>query len=100
MGPRSGPSFSYHLHIFLNKFLTRGDSIPHTQLANAFLPFDKLDVWHSFKFSLDTLGNDVDGQEGRDSVRAQPSRGDASSGRFDVDAETTGLHGAHSYVST
>lgn len=101
------PSFSYHLRIFLNRFLTRGDSIPRTQLANAFLPFDKLDVWHSFKFSLDTLGNDVDGQEGRDSVRAQPSRGDASSGRFDVvvvtytdDAETTGLHGAHSYVST
>jgi hypothetical protein len=75
-------------------------SIPRTQLGNAFLPFDKLDVWHSFKFSLDTLGNDVDGQEGKDSVRAQPGRGEASSARFDVvmvthtdEAETTGPHG-------
>lgn len=38
------PSFSYHLRIFLNRFLTRGDSIPRTQLGNAFLPFDKLDI--------------------------------------------------------
>ncbi|KAG1844153.1 hypothetical protein F4604DRAFT_1884476 [Suillus subluteus] len=93
------PSFSYHLRIFLNKFLTRGDSIPRTQVGNAFLPFDKLDVWHSFKFSLDTLGNDVDGQKGIDLVRAQPGRG-KSPGRFDVvvvthndGAESTGLHG-------
>ncbi|KAG1834650.1 hypothetical protein F4604DRAFT_1944865 [Suillus subluteus] len=99
------PSFSYHLRIFLNKFLTRGDSIPRTQVGNAFLPFDKLDVWHSFKFSLDTLGNDVDGQKGIDLVRAQPGRG-KSPGRFDVvvvthndGAESTGLHGAPPYVS-
>ncbi|KAG1732830.1 hypothetical protein EDB19DRAFT_1896693 [Suillus lakei] len=76
-----------------------GDSIPHTQVSNAFLPFNKLDVWHSFKFSLDTLGNDVDGQKGIDLVRAQPGRGE-SPGRFDVvmvthmdGAESTGLHG-------
>ncbi|KAG2092950.1 uncharacterized protein F5147DRAFT_585707 [Suillus discolor] len=93
------PSFSYHLRIFLNKFLTRGDSIHCTQLGNAFLPFDQLDVWYSFKFSLDTLGNDIDGQKGIDLVRAQPGRGE-SPGRFDVvvvahkdGAESTGLHG-------
>ncbi|KAG1731859.1 uncharacterized protein EDB91DRAFT_1238880 [Suillus paluster] len=66
------------------------------------LPFHQLDVWHTFKFSLDTLGNDVDGQEEIDSVRAKPGKGraeDVGDGRFDVvvvaqsdEAESTGLH--------
>jgi len=100
------PSFTYHLCIFLNSFLSRGDTILHSQLPYTLLPFDKLDVWHSCKFSLDTLGNDVDGKEEMDSIRAQPGRGggrgdsEASTGRFDVvvvahtdQAESTGLHG-------
>ena len=36
--------------------------ISHAQLPNAQLPFDKIDVWHSCKFPLDILGNDVNGQ--------------------------------------
>lgn len=60
------------------------------------VPFDRLDVWHSCKFSLDVLGNDVDGQEEVDAVRVKPGReGEA---RFDTVlvahtniAETTGL---------
>ncbi|KAG1771393.1 hypothetical protein EV702DRAFT_1181468 [Suillus placidus] len=76
----------------------------HLRLPHARLPFHQLDVWHTFKFSLDTLGNDVDGQEEIDSVRAKPGKGRAGNvgdGRFDVvvvvqsdEAESTGLHDA------
>jgi len=69
------PSFLHHLRVYLNRLLPRGEAIPRIQLPHARLPFDRLDVWHTFKFSLDTLGNDVDGQEGIDSVRAKPGKG-------------------------
>jgi hypothetical protein len=92
------PSFSFHLRQYLNTLLSQGDSIPHAQLANAQLPFDKLDVWHTCKLSLDVLGNDVDGAEGVDVVKAKPGR--VGEARFDTvlvahrdDAETTGLKG-------
>lgn len=95
------PSFSHHLRHFLNSLMPPGQSIPRTQLAQAHLPFDSLDVWHSCKFSLDVLGNDVDGQEGRDAVKAKPERtGGTRGGRFDVvavantaEAQSTGLKG-------
>ena len=72
--------------------------VTRAQLPNAQLPFDKVDVWHSFKFPLDTLGNDVDGQESLDAVKAKPSsEGDARFGTVIVahseGAETTGLKG-------
>ena len=93
------PSFSLHLREYLNSILPQGDSIPRSQLANAQLPFDRLDVWHTCKFSLDVLGNDVDGEEGVDAVKAKPGR--AGEARFDTVlvahqdlAETTGLQGA------
>ena len=94
----NAPSFSLHLRQFLNSLLPSNETISRAQLPNAQLPFDKVDVWHSFKFPLDTLGNDVDGQESLDAVKAKPSsEGDA---RFDTvivahseGAETTGLKG-------
>ncbi|KIM56423.1 hypothetical protein SCLCIDRAFT_95955, partial [Scleroderma citrinum Foug A] len=43
------PSFSLHLREYLNSILPRGDSIPRSQLANAQLPFNRLDVWHTCK---------------------------------------------------
>ena len=61
------PSFLHHLRAYLNRLLPRREAIPCIQLPHAHLPFDHLDVWHTFKFSLDTLGNDVDGQEKIDS---------------------------------
>jgi hypothetical protein len=97
------PSFLHHLRVYLNRLLPRGEAISHIQLPHARLPFNALDVWHTFKFSLDTLGNDIDGQEGIDSVRAKPAkgRGNVGDGRFDVvvvaqsdEAESTGLEGA------
>ncbi|KAG1756201.1 uncharacterized protein EDB91DRAFT_1233081 [Suillus paluster] len=59
------PSFSYHLRIFLNKFLTRGDSIPYT------------------------LGNDIDGQKGRGE---SSGRFDVVVVTHKDGAESTGLH--------
>ena len=93
------PSFSLHLHEYLYSILPQGDSIPQSQLADAQLPFDRLDVWHTCKFSLDVLKNDVDGEEGIDAVKAKPGR--AGEARFNTVlvahqdlAETTGLQGA------
>ena len=78
--------------------LPPAETISHAQLSNAQLPFERVDVWHSCKFPLDILGNDVDGQGGLDAVKAKAGgEGDA---RFDMvliahseDAETTGLKG-------
>ncbi|KIM54118.1 hypothetical protein SCLCIDRAFT_31364 [Scleroderma citrinum Foug A] len=94
----NAPSFSFHLCQYLNSLLPPAKTISRAQLPNAQLPFDRADIWHSCKFPLDILGNDVDGQEGLDAVKAKPgSEGDA---RFDTvlvahseDAETTGLKG-------
>ncbi|KAG1777871.1 hypothetical protein EV702DRAFT_1179144 [Suillus placidus] len=79
--------FLHHLRVYLNRLLPRGEAISCIQLPHARLLFHQLDVWHTFKFSLDTLGNDVDGQEEIDSVRAKPGKGragDVGDGRFDV----------------
>jgi len=69
------------------------------QLAGAQLPFDRLSVWHMCKFALDILGNDVDGKEGVDAVKARPGKeGEARLNTVLVTykdiAETTGLQGA------
>jgi hypothetical protein len=94
------PSFSHHLIVYLNQFLDRSQTIPRSQLQYIQLPFDKVPVWHGFKFGLDTLGNDVDGKEDRDAVKARPRRGREGKERLDTvvvsyssDAESTGLQG-------
>jgi hypothetical protein len=94
------PSFSHHLILYLNQFLDRSQTIPRSQVPYTQLPFDKVPVWHAFKFGLDTLGNDVDGKEERDAVKARPRRGKEGIERFDTvvvsyssDAESTGLQG-------
>ncbi|KAF9226844.1 hypothetical protein BS17DRAFT_794275 [Gyrodon lividus] len=63
------PFLSYHLKLYLNSLMPPGETIPRAQIAHATLPFDRLDVWHSCKFALDILGNDVDGWEGADAVK-------------------------------
>ena len=97
--PHHAPSFSLHLRQYLNGFLSREESIACAQLATAQLPFDWLDIWHTYKFALDVLGNDIDGQENIKAVRAKP--GKEGEARFDTvlvahkdTAETTGLQGA------
>lgn len=91
------PSLSQHLHVYLNSLMPPGQSIPQAQVSHANLPFDSLDIWHTCKFGLDVLGNDIDGQEGIDAVKSKPERG---GGRFDVVAvantlvaRATGLEG-------
>ena len=79
--------------------MSRGEAIPRQQLSSAVLPFQTLNVWHSFKFGLDSLGNGVDGEGGMDALKAQP--GDQNhTARFDTVlvahtdiAQSTGLEG-------
>ena len=93
------PCFATHLRQYLNTLLPPGEALSRAQLANARLPFERVDVWHFCKFTLDVLGNDVDGKEGVDAVKAKP--GKEGEARFDTvlvahreTAETTGLEGA------
>jgi hypothetical protein len=94
----SAPHFSRDLKRFLNSFLPSGQAIPRAQLQNIDLGLglDVLDVWHSYKLQMDDLGNDVDAQEGTETIKAKPGDG----GRFDTvvvahsaAAESTGLQG-------
>lgn len=71
-------------------------------LASVSLPFDALDVFHSFKMTLESPGDDVDG-EGlvKDWIKAVPP-GKGKIGRFDTvvvmqtnDCESTGLEGKY-----
>jgi hypothetical protein len=93
------PSFSFQLRIYLNSLLDKRDKLPRSNIPSAFLPFDKVDVWHSFKFGRDTLGNDAELEEENDWVRAKPAT-QKGAGRFDTvlvaytnDAESTGMRG-------
>ena len=52
--------------LYLNWFLDPTQRIPRSQLEFVELPFDKLSVLHAFKFSWDTLGNDIDAKEEQD----------------------------------
>ncbi|KAG1837054.1 hypothetical protein DFJ58DRAFT_734596 [Suillus subalutaceus] len=77
-------------------------SDPHSRgrLRHMDLPFSHIDIYHGFKFCLDSLGNDNDfDQEETDTVKAKPSLG-GKPARFDTvvvmdtsDCETTGLKG-------
>lgn len=93
------PSFVHQLRSYLNSFMGSGNTIPRSQLPYANLPFNKLDVWHAFKFPLDVLGNDVDPKLEIDMLRAKPGRR-PQQGRFDTvivanssDAHSTGMAG-------
>ncbi|KAG2035965.1 hypothetical protein BDR03DRAFT_934627 [Suillus americanus] len=96
------PSFSHHLICYLNQFLNRsqGQAIPRSQLHSTQLPFDNISVWHAFEFGRDTLGNNIDGSQELDAVKAKPRRGIDGIDRFDTvlvahtsQAESTGLQG-------
>jgi len=86
--------------LYLNQFLDPTQRILRSQLEFVELPFDKLLVWHAFKFSWDTLGNDIDAKEEQDTINARPRRGRKGIERFDTvavaysnEAESTGLQG-------
>jgi hypothetical protein len=89
------PSFVHQLRSYLNSFMGSGNTvtIPCSQLPYANLPFNKLDVWHAFKFPLDVLGNDVDSKLEIDMLRAKPGRR-PQQGRFDtvIVANTSDAH--------
>ncbi|KAF8834745.1 hypothetical protein BDN67DRAFT_914326 [Paxillus ammoniavirescens] len=98
------PSFSYHLRQFLNSLLPQRDTFPRVTIPYAELPVNALDVWHFFRFTLDSLGNDVDFKEERDMVRAKLASG-RQGARFDVvvvantsDSESTGLREPLAYI--
>ncbi|KAG0698801.1 hypothetical protein DFH29DRAFT_785561, partial [Suillus ampliporus] len=64
------------------------------------LPLSHIDIYHGFKFCLDSLGNDVDfDYEESDTVKAKPPMG-GKAGHFDTvvvmdgsNCESTGLQG-------
>ncbi|KAG2029433.1 hypothetical protein BDR03DRAFT_1018390 [Suillus americanus] len=80
------PTFSHHLICYLNQFLNRsqGQAIPRSQLHSTQLPFNNISVWHAFKFGRDTLGDDIDGSQKLDAVKAKPRRGIDGMDRFDT----------------
>ena len=93
------PSFSHQLRVYLNSLLDQSDALPRANISSAYLPFDKVNVWHSFKFGRSVLGNDIEGTEEKDWVRAKPAR-QGGGERFDTvvvshtqEAENTGMKG-------
>ncbi|KAG2029271.1 hypothetical protein BDR03DRAFT_881292, partial [Suillus americanus] len=70
------------------------------QLQDIDLPLSHIDIYHGFKFCLDSLGNDVDfDYEKLDTVKAKPPMG-GKAGHFDTvvimdgtNCESTGLQG-------
>ena len=94
----SAPYFSRDLKRFFNSLLPPGQTVSRAQLQymDLGLGLDRLDIWHSYKLQMDELGNDVDANEGKETIKAKP--GDM--GRFDTvvvahsaAAESTGLQG-------
>jgi hypothetical protein len=56
------------------------------------LPFSHIDIYHRFKFCLDSLGNDVNfDHEETDTVKAKPARFDTVVVMDSSDCESTGL---------
>jgi hypothetical protein len=90
--------FQMELISYLNTHLPHPH--PRTALHTMDLPFSHIDIYHGFKFCLDSLGNDVDfDQEEADTVKAKPSM-NGKPARFDTvvvmntpDCESTGLEG-------
>jgi hypothetical protein len=98
------PGFLSALTRFINSF--NDDALAGGRLRDASLPFNSLDIYHGFRFCLDSLGNDIDvGDEETDSVKAKPRSG-GSPPRFDTvvvmvsdECQSTGVRGkCHSLV--
>jgi hypothetical protein len=99
MQNHSCKGFKKDLITYLNSQLAHSHS--RGQLRNMDLPFSHIDIYHGFKFCLESLGNDVDFDqlEEADFVKAQPPVSHKA-GRFDTvvvmddpDCESTGLTG-------
>ncbi|OJA09948.1 hypothetical protein AZE42_10127 [Rhizopogon vesiculosus] len=95
------PSFSHQLRIYLNSLLNKTDALPRANISSTYLLFDKINVWHGFKFGRNILGNNVESTEEKDWVRAKPARQQGLGGeRFDTvvvshtdEAQSTGMKG-------
>lgn len=91
--------FKKDLITYLNTQLPQPHSCGQLRYTN--LPFSHIDIYHRFKFCLDSLGNDVDfdQMEEVDIIKAQPPISQKA-GHFDtvvvmvdLDCECTGLKG-------
>ncbi|KAG1745419.1 uncharacterized protein EDB91DRAFT_1021809, partial [Suillus paluster] len=98
------PGLTPDLKTYLNQLRSRaiGEGLGQNRLEMTQLPFEKLDVYHGFKFVLEELGEDVvDGHGPNDWVRACPkTRGPHGQEQFDTvvvmrtdECEGTGLQG-------
>jgi hypothetical protein len=93
------PLFSQHLKAYLEMLKPRATNSTVQEALTRELPFQRLDVYYSFKFSPERLEEGVDV---KDVVKASPLNG----GRFDTvivltseEAESVGLAGALLSVS-
>ncbi|KIY67102.1 hypothetical protein CYLTODRAFT_454797 [Cylindrobasidium torrendii FP15055 ss-10] len=87
------PNLNAHIRKFLNTVERDNSPNPRTAFQHASLPFDRIDVFHSFKLSREGLDDET---RERDWVKASPENG----GRYDTvivldsdEAEVTGLQG-------
>jgi hypothetical protein len=98
------PGFQDDLKSYLNKLIPEGP-LGRRRLEMTRLPFERLNVYHGFKFPLEDVGDDrKEGDEERDWVRARPgARGQTE--RFDTvvamvapQSESTGVEGEFSFL--
>jgi len=98
------PGFLSVLTRFINSF--NDDTLAGGRLRQASLPFNSLDIYHGFRFSLSSLEDDIDvGDEETDSVKAKPRTTGGSPSRFDTvvvmvsdECQSTGLQGKCSLI--
>jgi hypothetical protein len=98
------PGFQEDLKSYLNKLIREGP-LGRRRLEMTSLPFERLNIYHGFKFPLEDVGEDrKEGDEERDWVRARPAaRGQTE--RFDTvvarvvpESESTGMEGGFSFL--
>src|SRR6201746_1036652 len=98
------PGFQDDLKSYLNKLIPEGP-LGRRRLEMTRLPFERLNVYHGFKFPLEDVGDDrKEGDEERGWVRARPgARGQTE--RFDTvvamvtpQSESTGVEGEFSFL--
>lgn len=88
------PGFTHSLKVFLN--LLNARFLSASELNNATLPFDQIDLYHNFKFAPTALHNDPTKYEvikAKPAIKGQPAQFDTIVVLNSHDAESTGVAG-------
>lgn len=91
------PGLQRDLKSYLNSFHNQEDELTRTALENARLPFGHIDVYHSFKFSSNGVGDDdvlvKDVVKARPASKESPACFDTVVALDTVEGEASGLQG-------